>query len=76
VVDILTAIRRRLKVAERDHVYSFYSDNGEEGMYCFNDRELEEWFNFSREEALKIMSSICGEIGMPGLRFPHRRYYW
>ena len=76
VVDILTAIRRRLKVAERDHVYSFYSDNGKEGMYCFNDRELEEWFNSSREEILKIMSSICSEIGIPELRFPHRRYYW
>lgn len=76
VVDILTAIRRRLKVAERDHVYSFYSDNGKEGMYCFNDRELEEWFNSSREEVLKIMSSICSEIGIPELRFPRRRYYW
>ena len=76
VVDILTAIRRRLKVAERDHVYSFYSDNGKEGMYCFNDRELEEWFNSSREEILKIMSSICSEIGIPELHFPRRRYYW
>lgn len=76
VIDILTAIRRRLKVAERDHVYSFYSDNGKEGMYCFNDRKLEEWFNSSREEILKIMSSICSEIGIPELRFPRRCYYW
>lgn len=76
VVDILTAIRRRLKVAESDHVYSFYSDNGKEGMYCFNDRELEEWFNSSREEILKIISSICSEIGIPELHFPRRRYYW
>ena len=76
VVDILTAIRRRLKVAERDHVYSFYCDNGQEGMYCFDDRELEEWFNSSREEILKIMSSICSEIGIPEPRFPRRRYYW
>lgn len=76
VVDILTAIRRRLKVAERDNAYSFYSDNGKDGMYCFNDRELEEWFNSSREEILKIMSSICSEIGIPELCFPRRRYYW
>ena len=76
VVDILTAIRRRLKVAERDNAYSFYSDNGKDGMYCFNDRELEEWFNSSREEILKIMSSICSEIGIPELHFPRRRYYW
>ena len=76
VVDILTAIRRRLKVAERDHVYSFYCDNGKEGMYCFNDRELEEWFNSSREEILKIMSSICREIGIHELRFPRHRYRW
>lgn len=76
VVDILTAIRRRLKVAERDNAYSFYSDNGKDGMYCFNDRELEGWFNSSREEILKIMSSICSEIGIPELCFPRRRYYW
>ena len=76
VVDILTAIHRRLKIAERDHVYSYYSNNGQDGMYCFNDRELEEWFNSSREEILKIMSSICEEIGIPGLRFPRRHYYW
>ena len=76
VVDILTAIRRRLKVAERDNVYSFYSDNGKDGMYCFNGRELEEWFNSSREEILKIMSSIYSEIGIPELCFPRRRYYW
>lgn len=76
VVDILTAIRRRLKIAEHDHVYSYYSNNGHDGMYCFNDRELEEWFNSSREEILKIMSSICSEIGILELRFPRRRYYW
>ena len=72
VVDILTAIRRRLMIAEHDHVYSFYSDNG----YCFNDRELEEWFNSSREEILKIMSSICREIGVHELRFSRRCYRW
>ena len=76
VVDILTAIRRRLMIAEHDHVYSFYSDNGYDGMYCFNDRELEEWFNSSREEILKIMSSICREIGVHELRFSRRCYRW
>lgn len=76
VVDILTAIRRRLKIAECDQVFSFYSDHGNEGMYCFNDRELEEWFNSSREEILKVMSSICREIGIPELRFPRHHYYW
>lgn len=76
VVDILTAIRSRLKIAERDHVYSYYRNNGHDGMYCFNDRELEEWFNSSREEILKIIASICEEIGVPGFRFPRRRYYW
>ena len=76
VVDILTAIRRRLQVAECDHAYSFYSNRGNEGMYCFYDRELQEWFNSSREEILKIMSSICTQIGIPELRFPRRRYDW
>ena len=75
VVDILTAIRRRLMIAKNEHVYSFCSDKGYEGWYCFEDRELEEWFNSSRTEILKIMSSICKEIGVHELRFLGRHYY-
>lgn len=75
VVEILTAIRRRLKIAVKEHAYSYYGDETE-GMYCFNDRELAEWFNSSREEVLKIMSSICAEIGVRELRFPRRRSWW
>ena len=47
-----------------------------EVMYCFNDRNLEEWFDFTREEILKILSSMCEEIGIHGLRFPRNRYKW
>lgn len=76
VVDILVAIRRRLKVAERDHLYSFHCPNGYDGIYCFYDRDLVQWFNSSREEIIKIMSSICREIGIHELRSPRRRHYW
>lgn len=75
VVDILTAIRRRLKIATKDKAFSYYQ-SGYDGFYCFYDRELEEWFNSSREEVLKIMSSICKEIGMQELHFPRRYYRW
>ncbi len=49
VVDVLTAMRRRLKIAEADHSYSHH-DDGQGGFYYFNDRRLAEWFNFSREK--------------------------
>lgn len=74
VVDILTAIRRRLKIAKKDKVYS-YRSNGHEGVYYFEDRELAEWFNSSREEILKIMASICKEIGIPELPFIQRVHH-
>lgn len=75
VVDILTAIRRRLKIATKEKAFS-YHQNGYDGFYCFYDRELEEWFNGSREEVLKIMSSICRDIGLQELHFPRRYYRW
>lgn len=72
VVDILTAIRRRLKIAEKEHAYWHRGDDAD-GIYYFEDRELAEWFNASREEVLKIMSSICKEIGVRELRYPKHR---
>ena len=75
IVDILTAIRRRLIIAEKEHSYS-YCGGGTDGFYCFYDRELEEWFNRSREEVLKILSSICKEIGFHEFHFPRHRYHW
>lgn len=56
VVDILTAIRRRLMIAKNEHVYSFCSDKGYEEWYCFEDRELEEWFK--RNELKRIMKEL------------------
>lgn len=75
VVDILTTIRRRLMIAERDHEY-WRMDHGQEYFYCFRNRELAEWLNRSREEVLKIMSSICREIGIHELNFPRQHYHW
>ena len=75
IADLLTAIRRRLKVAKEEHTYSTYG-RGEDVAYCFNDRELGEWFNATREEILKILSSICKEAGLRELYFQRRRYRW
>ena len=75
IVDILTAIRRRLKIAEREQAY-FQRDDSCNGFYYFRDHGLEEWFDRSREEVLKIMSSICKEAGLHELYFPRRRYHW
>lgn len=49
------------------------SDN--EVFYCFRDRELEEWFNITREEILKVLSSVCREARIRELHFMRRRYY-
>ena len=73
--DMLTAIRRRLKTAKEQETYSTYG-TGAEVTYWFDDRELAEWFNSTREEILKILSSICKEAGLRELCFRKRRYRW
>ena len=75
IADMLTAIRRRLKIAKKEKAYSTYG-TGEDVAYCFYDRELAEWFNSTREEILKILSSICKEAGLRELHFQRRRYRW
>ena len=75
IVEIMTAIRRRLKIAKKDHAFIQRDDNNG-GFYVFHDRELEKWFDSSREEVLKIMSSICREAGLHELYFPKRHYRW
>lgn len=73
--DMLTAIRRRLKTAKEQKTYLTYG-TGAEVTYWFDDRELAEWFNSTREEILKILSSICKEAGLRELHFRKRRYRW
>lgn len=75
IADMLNSIRRRLKVAEAEGIYTKY-DSGEDVIYCFSDYELGEWFNLTREEILKVLSSICKEAGLHELRFSRRRYQW
>lgn len=72
--DMLSALRRRLKIAKAAGAYSTYGEG--EVMYCFSDRQLGEWFDSTREEIVKILSSICEEMGMPGLHFPRNKYGW
>lgn len=72
--DMLSALRRRLKIAKAAGAYSTYGEG--EVMYCFSDRQLGEWFDSTREEILKILSSICEDMGMSGLRFPRNKYRW
>ena len=75
ISEMLVSIRRRLKIAKAEHAYTVNRTNGEV-FYCFRDREIEEWFNLTRMEILKILSSICREIGIRELHFPDRHYRW
>lgn len=75
IADMLNSIRRRLKIAKAEKVYTKYG-SGQDVFYCFLDGELGEWFNLTREEILKILSSICREAGLRELHFPRRRYRW
>lgn len=72
---MLTAIRRRLKIAKKENAYSTYG-TGEDVTYCFYDCELAEWLNSTREEILKILSSICKEAGLRKLHFRKHRHRW
>mgnify|MGYP001286412055 CR=1 FL=1 len=69
ITDMLVALRKRLKIAKAENLYSTYGEN--EVMYCFYDRELETWFDSTRGE---IISSICKEAGISGLQFPRSPY--
>ncbi len=75
ISEMLVSIRRRLKIAKAERAYTVYG-TGNDVFYCFCDREIEEWFNLTRREILKILSSICREVGIRELRFPSRRYRW
>ncbi len=75
VADMLVSIRRRLKIAEAEKAYTKYG-TGENVFYCFSDGALSDWFNLTREEILKVLSSICKEAGLHELHFRHRRYRW
>ena len=63
------------KIAEKEQAF-FQRDDSCGGFYYFRDHELEEWFDRSREEVLRIMSSICREAGLRELHFPKRYYRW
>ena len=66
--------KQKNNATTRAGAYSTYGEG--EVMYCFSDRQLGEWFDSTREEIVKILSSICEEMGMPGLHFPRNKYRW
>lgn len=74
IYDMLVALRKRLRIAKEAGAYSTYGKG--EVMYCFYDRNLERWFNSTREEILKILSVICEDIGVHGLYFNRKQYRW
>lgn len=74
ICDMLVALRKRLRIAKETGAYSTYGEG--EVMYCFRDIELEKWFDSTREEVLKILSSICKDIGMHELSFQRKSYRW
>ncbi len=75
ITDMLVSIRRRLKIAKEEKAYTSYGTDGDV-FYCFRDRELGEWFNLTRDEVLKMLSSICREAALRELHFPRKSYRW
>lgn len=75
ISEMLVSIRRRLKIAKAEHAYTV-NETGGDVFYCFRDDELAEWFNLTRREILKVLSSICREVGIRELHFRSRRYRW
>ena len=61
IADMLSAIHRRLKIAEAEQAYIKYG-LGQDVFYCFSDREFGEWFNITREKTLKILSLFVGRL--------------
>lgn len=75
IADMLNSIRKRLKIAVAEKACTKRS-SGEEVFYYLSDYGLNNWFNLTRKEILKVLSSICKEAGLHELRFPHQRYRW
>ena len=71
---MLVALIKRLKIAKDTGAYSKYGEG--DIIYYFNDEDLKRWFDFTREEILRRVSSLCNEIGVHSLRFPRKRYKW
>lgn len=74
VGDMLSAFRTRLKIAKESGAYSTFGKG--DVMYYFHDRELEEWFDSTRCEILKVLSDVCEDAGLSGLHFPKYKRYW
>jgi hypothetical protein len=74
ITDMLVALRKRLRIAKGENLYSAYGQG--DVMYCFYDQKLEGWFDLTREEIIKILSSICKEAGVSDLHFPRKPYRW
>lgn len=68
---MLISIKHRLVIAKEDNIY--WSDGY--GRYCFSDSEIAEWFDLTRTEIIKILTSICEEAKIKSsLNFPRSRY--
>lgn len=70
---MLNSIRRHLKIAKKEKAYKKH-DSGNGIFYIFLDKDLGLWFDSTRNEILKLFSSICKQAGLPELNFPYRRY--
>lgn len=73
VEDMLVVLRKRLKIAKETGAYSVWGEG--EVSYLFRDKELGEWFDYTRDEILKIVSSICVDVGLPEMHFYKKRRY-
>ena len=71
ISDMLVSIKQRLFIAREDKIYW----SNRHGNYCFNDREISEWFDLTRAEIIKILSSICSDAKIDSqLEFPRKRF--
>lgn len=77
VHDLLVIMRRQLLLAKRNHSYWKSPDpESDKAFYCFDDRELLNWFNSTRAQILSILSSMCEEANLPGIDFRSRFYFY
>jgi len=74
IVDMLIAIRKRLKIAENEGMYHMHDDGRKNSFYYFDDYEVELWFDNTRIEVLRLFSSICEEAGIPQYHHIKKRY--
>ncbi len=75
VIDLLNIVVRRFEIAASSGAIEIHGRGRDMETYCINDRELGQWMDATRSEALKLFSEVLAEAGLDPLSFGSFRHF-